>query len=178
MSTALRKYGTNASLPRPPPSVVPPNYLAREYTSARVVHALFDDLLERVAMINRFKVALTKMPEYIVKRVMIEAQIVCLEYHRPPDSDNGGFEVEEGEEARPAHIDRYIEPLRSHERTEGIKGLGDGIKVQRRLSRQSSRSSNRHRIDGVAERRQSIIKSDTLTFDIEAASQNKRTKSI
>lgn len=73
-------------------------------------------------MIHRFKVALTKMPEYIVKRVMMEAQIVCLEYHRAPDCDVGGFEVEEEEEARPAHIDRYIEPLRTHERTEGVKG--------------------------------------------------------
>ncbi len=87
MSTTLRKYQTNASSQRPQPSVVPPNYHASEFTSARVVHALFDDLLERVAMIHRFKIALTKMPEYIVKRIMIEARITCLEYHRAPDRD-------------------------------------------------------------------------------------------
>ena len=67
-------------------------------------------------MIHRFKVALTKMPEYIVKRIIMEAQIACLEYHRAPDGDAGGFEVEENEEARPAHIDRYVEPIRSNER--------------------------------------------------------------
>ena len=97
--------------------IVAPNYHSREYTSARVVHRLLDDLLERVAMIHRFKVALSKMPEFIVKRIIMEAQIACLEYHRAPDRDVGGFADEENEEARPAHIDRYIEPVRLYERT-------------------------------------------------------------
>ena len=47
----------------------------------------------------------------------MEAQIACLEYHRAPDRDAEVFEVEENVEARPAHIDRYVEPLRSNERT-------------------------------------------------------------
>ena len=59
-----------------------------------------------------------------------------------------------------------------------VKGLADGIRVQRKLSRQSSRSSNRQRIEGVPERRQSIVKLDPLQFEFEGASLAKRTRSI
>ncbi len=152
MNTSQRKhpYGTNVSSQRPPPSVVSINFNSKQYTSIRVVLPLLDDLLERVYVIHRMRIALTKLPDYTIERTVLESRMASELYLTMPDHQLFLLDpINEFSEPIASHIDRYIEPLKVNERVNSDirpPSENESMTMKRRGSRQSSRSVNRKRI--------------------------------
>jgi len=73
------------------------------FLSGSIVNWILSDyLLEKVLLTHRLNQALTRLPEYTIERIVIEARISTLAYHVAGDMERVARVDEELEEPRPA----------------------------------------------------------------------------
>lgn len=143
-----RRYQTNFSSVSAAVPIKPINFQAAHYLSGTIVNWLLSDyLIERVVMTHHFTQVLTRMPEFIAERTVIEAKMATLAYLAEADLKGVRIEGYETEEPEPAHIDRYIEPLKARKQEVIMGSQSDRQAMSSKAgSRRSSRSINRSRI--------------------------------